>query len=108
MPHKLKDMDLHEIEIAIGITQLGEALGFCHNDAELIHCNVTAESIFISASGDWKLGGFHFATHARYQSSGDKLRLAFPEHDTHAKALQRALLPTLNSIAPGILPLKQN
>jgi hypothetical protein len=33
----LKEFELQEIEISLGLIQIAEAMAFCHNDAQLIH-----------------------------------------------------------------------
>lgn len=46
------------------ILKLAEALAFLHNDARILHRNVTPEAVIINRCGDWKLGGFDFCVTA--------------------------------------------
>ncbi|KAI8050208.1 kinase-like domain-containing protein [Syncephalis plumigaleata] len=54
--------ELDELEIQKGLLQLAKALQFCHQDAHLVHGNLTPDSVFVNTKGDWKLGGLAFST----------------------------------------------
>jgi len=41
-----------------GLYQLTKTIAFLNNDCKMIHGNITMENIFVTQSGDWKLGGF--------------------------------------------------
>lgn len=43
--------------IVLGVSQILEALQFLNGDCGLVHGNVTPDTIFVTESGDWKLGG---------------------------------------------------
>ncbi|KAJ1978665.1 Protein kinase domain-containing protein ppk32 [Dimargaris verticillata] len=62
------EFDLDELEIQKGLLQVSKALQFCHNDAKLVHGNLTPSSIFVNVKGDWKLGGLGFSTFLDYQN----------------------------------------
>ena len=51
-----------ELEVKNGIRQLTETLNFLHNHARMYHCSIEPFNILITKTGDWKLGGFYFAT----------------------------------------------
>ncbi|KAG0174626.1 hypothetical protein DFQ28_004276 [Apophysomyces sp. BC1034] len=52
--------ELDELEIQKGLLQVGKGLQFL-NDAKVVHHNLTPESIFVNAKGDWKIGGLGFS-----------------------------------------------
>lgn len=47
----------NESQIVLGFSQILDALQFLNEDCGLVHGNVTPNSIYVNASGDWKLGG---------------------------------------------------
>lgn len=38
--------------------QVGEGLAFLHNDAKILHHNLTPENIIVNQQGAWKIFGF--------------------------------------------------
>eukprot|EP01117_Protostelium_nocturnum_P013793 TRINITY_DN5190_c0_g1_i1.p1 TRINITY_DN5190_c0_g1~~TRINITY_DN5190_c0_g1_i1.p1 ORF type:complete len:456 (-),score=133.35 TRINITY_DN5190_c0_g1_i1:52-1281(-) len=44
--------------IVWGLYQIANALSFINNEGKMIHGNLRMENIFVTKSGDWKLGGF--------------------------------------------------
>lgn len=54
---------ISDIEIQYGLAQILEALIFLKKESCICHLNLSPSSIFISRSGDWKLGGFEFAVY---------------------------------------------
>ncbi|XP_068156851.1 N-terminal kinase-like protein [Drosophila tropicalis] len=50
--------------LAWGIFQITRALSFLNNDGNLRHNNVSAWSVFVNASGEWKLGSLEFVSAA--------------------------------------------
>lgn len=62
--------ELDELEIQKGLLQMAKGLQFCHQDARLVHCNITPDSVFINSKGDWKLGGFAFSTFTNRPNTG--------------------------------------
>ena len=67
VPLPLKDYDMLDLEVTMGLIQMSSALEFVHG-AELIHGNLAPESIVLTKNYEWRLAGFHFACHARYQN----------------------------------------
>ncbi|KAI7859992.1 hypothetical protein BDC45DRAFT_166554 [Circinella umbellata] len=51
--------EVDELEIQKGLSQVGKGMQFL-NDAKVVHHNLTPESIFVNAKGDWKIGGLGF------------------------------------------------
>eukprot|EP00474_Spongospora_subterranea_P009740 CRZ10198.1 hypothetical protein [Spongospora subterranea] len=43
--------------LPLGVYQVASAINFLNTDCKMSHCAVSPEAIFISKSGDWKLGG---------------------------------------------------
>lgn len=62
-PNNCDAFDLDELEIQKGLLQLFRALAFCHQDARMLHGNLSPSTVFINAKGDFKLGGFAFSRH---------------------------------------------
>ncbi|ALC48061.1 yata [Drosophila busckii] len=50
--------------LAWGIFQITRALSFLNNDGNLRHNNVCAWSVFVNASGEWKLGSLEYVAAA--------------------------------------------
>lgn len=51
-----------ELYMAWGIFQITRALSFLNNDGNLRHNNVSVWSVFVNASGEWKLGGLEYVS----------------------------------------------
>ncbi|XP_053682714.1 N-terminal kinase-like protein [Sabethes cyaneus] len=51
-----------ELSLAWGIFQITRALSFLNNDGNLRHNNVSAWSVFVNGSGEWKLGGLEYVS----------------------------------------------
>ncbi|KAF8411045.1 hypothetical protein HHK36_003584 [Tetracentron sinense] len=69
VPKELKGMEMGLLEVKHGLLQVAESLDFLHNNARLIHRALSPETVYITSSGAWKLGGFGFAVSAD-QTSG--------------------------------------
>lgn len=52
---------LDELEIQKGLEQMSKALEFLHDNAQLIHGNLTPDAIFINSKSDWKISGLSFS-----------------------------------------------
>jgi len=48
--------------LAWGVFQICRALSFLNNDAKLRHNNIHGGSVFVNASGEWKLAGLEYVT----------------------------------------------
>ncbi|KAJ7756838.1 kinase-like domain-containing protein [Mycena maculata] len=75
-------VELDEVEIQKGILQICKGLSFLHSSAQLIHSNITPESIIINASGDWKIAGLGL-TIPLMAPGGGPTRWEFPTFDGH-------------------------
>ncbi|EAT39222.1 AAEL008954-PA [Aedes aegypti] len=51
-----------DLYLAWGIFQITRALSFLNNDGNLRHNNVSAWSVLVNASGEWKLGGLEYVS----------------------------------------------
>ncbi|KAH9310107.1 hypothetical protein KI387_038018, partial [Taxus chinensis] len=106
VPKELKGLEMGQLEIKHGLLQLAESLGFLHNNARMIHRAISPETVFITYSGAWKLGGFGFAV-AADQVSGDLNGVQpfhYPEYD--AEDVVVPLQPSLNYTAPELVRSK--
>lgn len=54
------DGQQRDLYVAWGIFQITRALSFLNNDGNLRHNNVNLWSVFVNASGEWKLGGVEY------------------------------------------------
>eukprot|EP00912_Choanoflagellata_sp_UC4_P000574 UC4_evm1s355 len=110
VPLHIKEYDLHPLEIKCGILQVSDALHFCERKLECAHGNLTPEAIMITSTGDWKLGGFSFFSHARYGEAGtggrgfsynDEIpRKVKDEDHALAQRVLRLQQPDLDYLAP--------
>ena len=51
-----------------GLSRLANALKFINVDASSVHGNVRIETIFLSAGGEWRLGGFELLTSTKEEA----------------------------------------
>ena len=59
-------------EITLGLHQICTALDFIIQRCNMIHNNVNWHSVFVTKSGEWKLGGFEFLTKKESESFPSK------------------------------------
>ncbi|KAI1881086.1 hypothetical protein JX265_001326 [Neoarthrinium moseri] len=57
-----RELEIDELEIQKGLLQVGKALEFLHENAGLVHGNLTPDAILINAKGDWKISGLAYST----------------------------------------------
>ncbi|KAM0787285.1 hypothetical protein ACM66B_006518 [Microbotryomycetes sp. NB124-2] len=74
------DLELDEVEIQKGLSQLGKGLQFLHESAKLVHGNLTPDAVVINDKGDWKLAGFGLSTYL-FSPTGVPAKWEFPEFD---------------------------
>ncbi|XP_077226737.1 SCY1-like protein 2 A [Tasmannia lanceolata] len=106
VPKELKGMEMGLLEVKHGLLQVAESLDFLHNNARLVHLAISPETVFITSSGAWKLGGFGFAISAD-QASGDSSSMPpfhYSEYDVEDSVLP--LQPSLNYTAPELVRSK--
>ncbi|BGP11521.1 Protein kinase domain-containing protein ppk32 [Rhodotorula toruloides] len=75
-----QDLELDEVEVQKGLSQLGKGLQFLHESAKLVHGNLRPESVIINAKGDWKLSGFGLAQYL-FSPDGVPAKWEFPAYD---------------------------
>ncbi|RDA86657.1 hypothetical protein CP532_5015 [Ophiocordyceps camponoti-leonardi (nom. inval.)] len=59
-----RELEIDELEIQKGLLQLSKALEFLHENAGLVHGNLTPDAIVINAKSDWKITGLSFCSPA--------------------------------------------
>ncbi|GAA5897908.1 Scy1p [Sporobolomyces salmoneus] len=91
-----EELELDEVEIQKGMSQLGKGLGFLHESAKLVHGNLTPEAVIINAKGDWKLSGFGLSTYL-FDAEGVPAKWQFPVYDP---SLPRSIQRDYDYIAP--------
>jgi SCY1-like protein 2 len=100
VPAELKDLELGQLEIKHGLLQLAESLSFLHTNARLIHCAISPESVYITASGAWKLAGFGFAVNIGQPDPSSGPTFQFSEYDV--EDVDMPLHPPLDYTAPEL------
>ncbi|OAA62695.1 SCY1 protein kinase [Niveomyces insectorum RCEF 264] len=65
-----REIEIDELEIQKGLLQLGKALEFLHENAGLVHGNLTPDAVLINAKSDWKISGLSFCGPAESSSGG--------------------------------------
>ncbi|KAI8960468.1 ARM repeat-containing protein [Daldinia sp. FL1419] len=57
-----RDIEIDELEIQKGLLQISKALEFLHENAGLVHGNLTPDGVLINAKSDWKVSGLSFCS----------------------------------------------
>ncbi|KAI1343058.1 ARM repeat-containing protein [Xylariaceae sp. FL0016] len=57
-----REIEIDELEIQKGLLQVSKALEFLHENAGLVHANLTPDAILINAKSDWKISGLAFCS----------------------------------------------
>ncbi|TGJ79238.1 hypothetical protein E0Z10_g9527 [Xylaria hypoxylon] len=57
-----RELEIDELEIQKGLLQISKALEFLHENAGLVHGNLTPDSVLINAKSDWKISGLAFCS----------------------------------------------
>uniref|UniRef100_A0A1I7VN19 SCY1 protein kinase n=1 Tax=Loa loa TaxID=7209 RepID=A0A1I7VN19_LOALO len=86
---------LGKLEMKLGILQLIDGLSYLHNNARILHGNLTPSVIYITLSRHWKIAGFAFSVAARESN----VFPCFP----WIKKLPVHLQPDLDFLAPEYL-----
>ncbi|KAL0934287.1 protein kinase domain-containing protein ppk32 [Colletotrichum truncatum] len=55
-----RELEIDELEIQKGLLQISKALEFLHENAELVHGNLTPDAILVNSKSDWKISGLAF------------------------------------------------
>ncbi|CAM1506424.1 Fc.00g060650.m01.CDS01 [Cosmosporella sp. VM-42] len=59
-----RELEIDELEIQKGLLQISKALEFLHENAGLVHGNLTPDAVLINSKSDWKLSGLAFCSPA--------------------------------------------
>ncbi|KAK5987839.1 Protein kinase domain-containing ppk32-like protein [Cladobotryum mycophilum] len=59
-----REIEIDELEIQKGLLQISKALEFLHENAGLVHGNLTPDAVLINAKSDWKISGLAFCSPA--------------------------------------------
>ncbi|KAL5598584.1 hypothetical protein BROUX41_003490 [Berkeleyomyces rouxiae] len=65
---KRKELELDDLEIQKGLLQISKALEFLHENAGLVHGNLTPDAVVVNAKSDWKISGLAFCSPAENSS----------------------------------------
>ncbi|KAL6498394.1 SCY1-like protein 2 A [Orobanche hederae] len=105
VPKELKGMEMGLLEVKHGLLQVSETLDFLHNNARLIHRAISPETVLITASGAWKLGGFGFAISTDQPDYSASMQpFHYAEYDVEDSILP--LQPSINYTAPELVRSK--
>ncbi len=86
-----REIEIDELEIQKGLLQLGKALEFLHENAGLVHGNLTPDAVLVNAKSDWKISGLAFCGPAEAGASGPSA--SFPAVSVHEILNMDARLP---------------
>jgi serine/threonine protein kinase len=86
----VKNVRMNDLDVRNGLRQIGEALEFLHGN-RLYHRCVTPATMYVMPNGDFKLGGFYFATATA--AVGERVK---PDFD----------MATAPDMLPGMPPLQ--
>ncbi|KAI5866378.1 ARM repeat-containing protein [Durotheca rogersii] len=57
-----REIEIDELEIQKGLLQISKALEFLHENAGLVHANLTPDAVLINSKSDWKVSGLAFCS----------------------------------------------
>uniref|UniRef100_A0A915M6R2 Protein kinase domain-containing protein n=1 Tax=Meloidogyne javanica TaxID=6303 RepID=A0A915M6R2_MELJA len=90
-----KQLLLDKLEMKLGVLQLVEGLSYLHNNAKILHGNLTPQAVFVTSFQHWKIGGFAFSVAPKKPG----IFPCFP----WTKKLPACLQPDLDFLAPEYL-----
>ncbi|CAJ0576069.1 unnamed protein product, partial [Mesorhabditis spiculigera] len=61
----IPDEGIDKLEMKLGVLQLIDGLSYLHNSAKILHGNLCPQSIYVTTSRLWKIGGFSFSSAAK-------------------------------------------
>ncbi|KAK4044220.1 kinase-like domain-containing protein [Parachaetomium inaequale] len=99
-----RELEIDELEIQKGLLQVSKALEFLHENAGLVHGNLTPDAILINAKSDWKLSGLSFCgplDNSTSQSSMQPINLR--EVLRHTPSLPRTVQLNLDYTSPDFV-----
>ncbi|KFA77164.1 hypothetical protein S40288_08370 [Stachybotrys chartarum IBT 40288] len=59
-----REIEIDELEIQKGLLQISKALEFLHENAGLVHSNLTPDAVLVNSKSDWKISGLAFCSPA--------------------------------------------
>ncbi|KAI0836339.1 ARM repeat-containing protein [Hypoxylon sp. FL0890] len=83
-----REIEIDELEIQKGLLQISKALEFLHENAGLVHANLTPDAILINSKSDWKVSGLAFCSP--------------PENSTKATSVQPISLSEALNLDPRL------
>ncbi|KAI1777308.1 ARM repeat-containing protein [Hypoxylon cercidicola] len=83
-----RELEIDELEIQKGLLQISKALEFLHENAGLVHANLTPDAVLINAKSDWKVSGLAFCSP--------------PENSTKATSVQPISLSEALNLDPRL------
>ncbi|KAI1387776.1 ARM repeat-containing protein [Hypoxylon trugodes] len=83
-----RELEIDELEIQKGLLQISKALEFLHENAGLVHANLTPDAVLINSKSDWKVSGLSFCSP--------------PENSTKATSVQPISLSEVLNLDPRL------
>lgn len=104
VPREIDCGEFYEIEIKYGLLSLADGIAFIHNEAKILHRNISPESVIVSKRGSWKLFGFEFAA-SPVNPNDFPLKFPFLNVTNQSNDYPAIALPNLDYIAPEYVSL---
>ncbi|KAK3900656.1 hypothetical protein C8A05DRAFT_35701 [Staphylotrichum tortipilum] len=99
-----RELEIDELEIQKGLLQVSKALEFLHDNAGLVHCNLTPDAILINAKSDWKLSGLSFCGPLEGSTSQSSIQpINLRELLRHHPSLPRAVQLNIDYTSPDFV-----
>ncbi|KAL2119727.1 hypothetical protein VTJ04DRAFT_6688 [Mycothermus thermophilus] len=98
-----REIEVDELEIQKGLLQVSKALEFMHENAHLVHGNLTPDAILINSKGDWKLSGMGFCSPLEGSSQTSIQPINLGEALRHTPCLPRSVQLNLDYTSPDFV-----
>ncbi|AEO58982.1 hypothetical protein MYCTH_116348 [Thermothelomyces thermophilus ATCC 42464] len=99
-----REIEIDELEIQKGLLQVSKALEFLHENAGIVHGNLTPDAILINAKSDWKLSGLAFCGPVDNSTSHSSIQpINLRELLRHTPTLPRTVQLNLDYTSPDFV-----
>ncbi|KAL1842239.1 hypothetical protein VTJ49DRAFT_5717 [Mycothermus thermophilus] len=98
-----REIEIDELEIQKGLLQVSKALEFMHENAHLVHGNLTPDAILINSKGDWKLSGMSFCSPLEGSAQTSIQPINLREALRHTPSLPRSVQLNIDYTSPDFV-----
>ncbi|KAK3303330.1 kinase-like domain-containing protein [Chaetomium strumarium] len=99
-----REIEIDELEIQKGLLQISKALEFLHDNASLVHGNLTPDAVLINAKSDWKLSGLSFCSPLESSTSQSSVQpINLREVLRHTPSLPRTVQLNIDYTSPDFV-----